>query len=277
MMPQRDLFRSLDLGCSLGIVLTGLAACALYGGVSMSRRIRGAPPESGRRARPRPWAHRAVLWLLAPVARALLALGVSANSITGTSLVLGAMAGLLLGSGHFGVAALLFVVASLGDALDGLVARTGHTDSASGALFDAVVDRYEEFFAFAGLAFFFRSSPFVLALTLGALAGCFMVSYGSAKAEARHVPVPGGPMRRPERATCIGAGAALAPIAGAVSARLGGPSWVEEAPLVLAIVIVAIMANVSAIQRLRTIASAPASLEHAATTADPSVARVSVI
>ena len=35
-------------------------------------------------------------------------------------------------------------------------------------------------------------------------------------------------------------------------------------PLVFAIVIVAIMANVSAIQRLRTIASAPASPEHAA-------------
>src|SRR5208282_5029269 len=60
-------------------------------------------------------------WALSPIARAAIALGVSANVITALSLLAGAGAGIFLACGHFGVAALFFATASLGDALDGLV------------------------------------------------------------------------------------------------------------------------------------------------------------
>jgi CDP-diacylglycerol--glycerol-3-phosphate 3-phosphatidyltransferase len=190
--------------------------------------------------------------------RATMALKVSANTVTAISLVAGAGAGVLLAYGHFGVAAMLFATASLGDALDGLVARATCTESVAGALFDASVDRYEEFFAFGGLAIFFRSNGILLALTLLALVGSFMVSYGSAKAEGLRVAVPPGLMRRAERATYLSIGAALSPIAGALAQWLGGPLWTGEVPVILTVAFIGVSANVSAVRRLRGIAAAAA-------------------
>ena len=199
---------------------------------------------------------RMLLAALQPVVRTMLALGVSANAVTLASLLAGIVAGCTLGTGHFGIAGVLFVAASCGDALDGLVARASHTESPGGALFDASVDRYEEFFAFAGLAIFFRSSELLLTLTLVALAGSFMVSYGSAQAEARHIRVPPGLMRRPERATCLGLGIVLGPIARATAPHLGMGAWLGEAPVVVAMSVIAVVANVCAVRRIRAIAEA---------------------
>ena len=196
------------------------------------------------------------LWGLSPVTRAAIAMGVSARAVKTGSLLAGAAAGLLLACGHFGMAALLFVAASLGDALDGLVARATHTESAAGALFDASADRYEEFFAFGGLAIYFRSSGVLLALMLLALVGSFMVSYGSAKAESLRVAVPAGAMRRAERAVCLGGGTTMVPIVAAISLRFHGPDWLGELPVVAAAALIAVVANVSAVRRLRVVATA---------------------
>jgi CDP-diacylglycerol--glycerol-3-phosphate 3-phosphatidyltransferase len=193
-------------------------------------------------------------WALDPMVRVLVAADVSANAITSCSLVAGIAAGLALAVGHFGVAAALLVAASLGDALDGLVARSGQRESPAGALFDASVDRYEEFFSLGGLAIYFRESGPVLALVLVALMGSFMVSYGSAKAEALRVPVPPGAMRRAERATALCLGTTLVPLAAATSRASGGPGWVGYAPLIVALMLIGGAANVSAVRRIRAIA-----------------------
>jgi CDP-diacylglycerol--glycerol-3-phosphate 3-phosphatidyltransferase len=194
-------------------------------------------------------------WALDPLVRFLVAEGVSANTITFGSLVAGAFAGASLAVGHFGVAAALLVVASLGDALDGLVARSGNSESAAGALFDASVDRYEEFFSLGGLAIYVREDGPLLAVVLVALMGSFMVSYGSAKAEALRVPVPPGAMRRAERATCLCLGATLVPFAESISHAAGGPLWVGFTPLGVALLLIGGAANVSAVRRIRAIAA----------------------
>jgi len=149
------------------------------------------------------------------------------------------------------------VATSLREARARLVARPAPPTSAAGLLFGATADLYAEFLAFTGLAFFFRASALLFTLTLAALIGSLMVSYGSAKAEARHVPVPVGAMRRPTRVACVAAGAGLTPLAAILAQRLGGPPWAAEAPLVLAVVVIAVTANVSAVRRLRVIARAP--------------------
>jgi len=249
---------SLDVLCACTIFLIAVAASATYG-VSSSLRQRGDGPGGVTRTTALPRAASAIaLWALSPLLRVAIALGMSANTMTALSLLAGAGAGILLASGHFGMAALFFVAASLGDALDGLVARATRTESSAGALFDASVDRYEEFFAFGGLAIFFRASVVLLALVLLALAGSFMVSYGSAKAEALRVAVPAGLMRRAERATYLGIGIALVPMVGALSRRLGGPGWAGEVPVILAITVIGVSANLSAVRRLREIAAAAA-------------------
>jgi CDP-diacylglycerol--glycerol-3-phosphate 3-phosphatidyltransferase len=144
--------------------------------------------------------------------------------------------------------------ASLGDALDGRIARATQTASPGGALFDSTVDRYEELFILGGLAYFFRARAVMLVIVLFAIAGSFMVSYGSAKAEALGVPVPGGIMRRTERAVVVCAGIALVPVAAFLGRRFLFPGWIETAPIALALGVVAVAGNLSAVARLRAIA-----------------------
>jgi CDP-diacylglycerol--glycerol-3-phosphate 3-phosphatidyltransferase len=184
----------------------------------------------------------------------LIAVGVTANGITLFSVVLAAAAGALLALGFFGAAAVAMVVASLGDALDGLVARRTGTASVGGALLDASADRYEEFFFLGGLALYFHETPAMLGLTLMALAGSFMVSYGSAKAEAMGMPVPPSSMRRAERAVCLCLGAMMTPPIEWVTRTQGLPPWVGKVPLLVALGVIAVVANVSAIRRLRGLA-----------------------
>jgi CDP-diacylglycerol--glycerol-3-phosphate 3-phosphatidyltransferase len=196
----------------------------------------------------------ATLWCLDHAARTLVTVGVTANAITVLGLCLAALAGVLLSLGHFALATAAMVVASLSDALDGLVARRSGTASVAGALLDASVDRYEEFFFLGGIAVFYRDSVPALVLALLAIAGSFMVSYGSAKAEALNVPVPAGVMRRAERAACLCVAAGMAALFAWMGNRSLVPAWAARAPLIAALVLIGVVANVSAIRRLYSLA-----------------------
>ena len=233
-----------DLACSCAILLLAAMVAVGFAFATLTHRRRAALAAQHRSmALPRA-ASAMTHWALDPLVRWLLAADVSANTITGCSLLAGAVAGLSFAFGHFGVAAALLIAASLGDALDGLVARGGHTESPAGALFDASVDRYGEFFALGGLAIFCRESGPLLALVLAALMGSFMVSYGSAKAEALGVPVPPGAMRRAERATCLCLGTTLVPLAGAITRACDGPRWVAYLPLIATLILIGGAGNV---------------------------------
>jgi CDP-diacylglycerol--glycerol-3-phosphate 3-phosphatidyltransferase len=188
------------------------------------------------------------------LAQGLIGLGATANGITIFSVALAGVAGVLLAFGLFGAASVAMVIASLGDALDGLVARKTGTASVGGALLDASADRYEEFFFLGGLAFYFRNTPWMLVLALFALVGSFMVSYGSAKAEALGAPVPPSSMRRAERAVCLCLGAILTPAAEWAGQANHLPDWVGRVPIFAAIGLIAFVANVSALRRLHGLA-----------------------
>jgi CDP-diacylglycerol--glycerol-3-phosphate 3-phosphatidyltransferase len=207
----------------------------------------------------------AVLRALDHVANGLVALGISANAITSLCIALGVAAGVLLAFGQFGYAATLMIIASLGDAIDGLVARRSGTVSVGGALLDASGDRYQEFFFLGGLAMFFRGSSPALMATLAALAGSFMVSYSSAKAEALRVPVPPGVMRRPERAVCLCLATVMTAVWQPWAGGNGLPGWAGALPVLVAVSVIALVANVSAVRRLRFLAcraSDPTPLSH---------------
>jgi CDP-diacylglycerol---glycerol-3-phosphate 3-phosphatidyltransferase len=247
----------MDLICSY--VVLAMAAGLL--GVRALRVVRGGTfaLREGRRTADDPltdWASPVLVFMLSPVVDALIAAGVSANAVTGLSLVSGLFAGGALALGHFGVAGFAITVASLGDAVDGLVARRTGTASAGGAVFDASVDRYEEFLVLGALALYFRSNVGVLALGLFAIAGSFMVSYGSAKAEAYGVRVPGGVLRRASRAALLAGGTTFVPIAAVIARWLSAPAWVPYSPVFFALALIAGAANASAILRLRAVACA---------------------
>ena len=246
----------IDLELSLGLLAAATAA-----GVAYTMRVRrlGAlrnarVERAGSSVLLGKSAMEGAYYYLEPVGRAAVSLGLTANGVTLISFVIATAGAVALAFGHFGVGGALTVVATLGDALDGIVARQTHTSSDAGEVFDAAVDRYVEFFFLAGLAFYFRAEPGALLLALLAALGSFMVSYGTAKAEALQVEAPRGAMRRAERAVYLTLGVVLAPIAAAVAARLHLPAWVGVSPILLSLALVGVVSNVSAARRLYAIA-----------------------
>jgi phosphatidylglycerophosphate synthase len=159
-----------------------------------------------------------------------------------------------LALGHFGSAACFATISALLDTLDGMVARLTGVSSDAGEVLDAAVDRYVEFFMLGGLVIYYREIPVLMILAFAALIGSFMVSYSSAKAEALQVDPPKGPMRRPERALYLILGAALSPVT---------IPWLERVrefpipiahPMVMALGLIGVLANVSAAERFWAIA-----------------------
>jgi CDP-diacylglycerol---glycerol-3-phosphate 3-phosphatidyltransferase len=192
-------------------------------------------------------------WSLQPVARLLVFLHVTPNQLSWASLVFGGLAGAALTFGYFGFAALFATYSAFLDTLDGMVARMTEVASDAGEVLDAAVDRYVEFFFLGGLVLYYREVPLLQGIALAALVGSFMVSYSTAKAEALHISPPPGIMRRPERAFYLILGAALSPIP---------MPWLDQVfqlplkvgyPLLFSTFAVAVLSNISAIERLWSI------------------------
>ncbi len=198
----------------------------------------------------------AFYWFLQPLGKFLVYCRITPNGVSWASLAFGLIAGLCLAFGHFGSGAAFACVSAVMDSLDGLVARMSGTASDAGEVLDAAVDRYAEFMFLGGLLIYYREIPVLMVLTLAAMIGSFMVSYSTAKAEALHVSPPKGSMRRPERAMYLIIGAALSPVT--------IPWWEVTRefpvaighPMVAALTLVAVLSNVSAVERLIAVAKA---------------------
>jgi CDP-diacylglycerol--glycerol-3-phosphate 3-phosphatidyltransferase len=194
-----------------------------------------------------------VYWVIDPMIAFIAALRITPNMVTLASLVPAAAGAVAIGFGWFGLGATLTVLATFGDIIDGLLARKTGLSSDAGELVDAAVDRYGEMFFFGGLVYYYRDHDQVLFIVLAAIVGSFMVSYTTAKAEAMGVPAPRGAMRRGERGAYLMTGAAFTPLARALFAH--SPSLaLREVPILLALSIVAVVANISVVQRLLAIA-----------------------
>jgi phosphatidylglycerophosphate synthase len=189
----------------------------------------------------------AAYWVIEPLVRGFAALGVTANGMTWGALVLGLGAGVALTVGWFGLATLLATMSTVGDILDGQLARLAKTGSNRGELFDAAVDRYTEFAFLAGLVIFLRTSSWQMALALGATLASFMVSYASAKAEALQVAAPRGLMRRHERSIFLIAGIGFTPLVGPALVARDLP---YVTPCLVALGVVAVVGNLAAVLRL---------------------------
>ena len=152
------------------------------------------------RVRPR------VQWLLQPIGRALADRGVTPQIMTLLGLVITVIGGLLIGFGQLGWGAGVALIGSALDGLDGSVARAAWTESARGALFDAVSDRVGEVAVFAGLAAAVAPERRVLILIVLAVGGSMLGPYLRAKAEAEGLDGRGGMMGRAERVLVFSAG-----------------------------------------------------------------------
>jgi phosphatidylinositol phosphate synthase len=144
-----------------------------------------------------------------------------------------------LGWGLYWVGAVLFVVGSVLDILDGALARSRGIGSPFGAFLDSTVDRVGEGFMIAaiGLVLMRHEQMWGVALAFAAVAGSFLVSYVRARAEALGLRGDVGLGSRAERVVVITTGLVLAPINDlvlpATMALLATTAWITVVQRIL--------------------------------------------
>ena len=168
-----------------------------------------------------------------PVARVLLRAHVRPNHLTVVGLGISLVAACAMAQSRLRLAALLLVVAGLCDFFDGSLARLANSVSAFGAFLDSVVDRYSDQVVLLGVVLYYErlGDTAGLCLTVVTLIGTVMVSYTKARAQSVGVSCEIGLMERPERLILLIAG---------LTFNLLTP----------ALVVLAILTNVTALQRI---------------------------
>jgi CDP-diacylglycerol--glycerol-3-phosphate 3-phosphatidyltransferase len=167
---------------------------------------------------------------------------VSADVLTMTGLALTAVAGALFATAGgpqyvnpwmLRVGGVVALVASVFDMLDGRVARLRGRGTQFGAYLDSTMDRYSDMLLYLGLLVLYArlGRTDLMVLVWMAAFGGFMTSYARARAESLIPRCPVGLLERPERVVLV--------IAGAILNRMVAVLW-----------IVAILSNVTAIQRV---------------------------
>ncbi len=150
----------------------------------------------------RAWAQTAMEAVVRPLAR----LGVQPNTVTTVGLALSFVAAAAVWQGLWPWAAVLVLVASAFDMLDGALARVSDRRTTFGAFFDSTLDRLAEAAICLGLIGYFLSLQDDLTV-LGAalmLVGSQMVSYTRARAEGLGLECSVGWFQRPERVIALG-------------------------------------------------------------------------
>jgi CDP-diacylglycerol--glycerol-3-phosphate 3-phosphatidyltransferase len=106
----------------------------------------------------------AIYWVINPLVKSLIWMGLTPNAVTLIGLVLNILVTIIFIEGaekghrgelsYIGWAGALVLFAGVFDMLDGQVARLGKMSSSFGALFDSVLDRYSELILFLGICYY---------------------------------------------------------------------------------------------------------------------------
>lgn len=172
-------------------------------------------------------------WYLNPIAGFFNKLGIRPNTVTLIGLTGTIGVAVLIALGHMTWAGILLLVMGPVDAMDGALARLRNEVSDWGAFVDSVTDRYSELFIFLGFTIFylFQDNPTGVLLAYLAAAGSVLTSYTKARADASKLDANVGLLTRVERYVVL------------------IPLLVFNQPLI-ALIIVAILANFTALQRI---------------------------
>jgi CDP-diacylglycerol---glycerol-3-phosphate 3-phosphatidyltransferase len=177
-------------------------------------------------------------WVRAGARRAvpaLRALRLTPNILTMLGLGICAGSAVLIALGFLLPGGLLLLFASGFDILDGALARVSGREQRYGAFLDSTVDRYAEAITYiALLSYFIFHGHHTLEpmLIVFALTGSLLVSYVRARAQSLGFNGDGGWLARPERVVITVVGLVIAPL------------------LVWALWILAVLTNVTAVQRI---------------------------
>lgn len=132
-------------------------------------------------------------------------LGIHPDLVTLLGLVVVAVASYVAAQGHFFWSAIILILGTPLDALDGAIARAMQRKDKFGALLDSTLDRFADGYIFTGLAYYYSTVGNHNAVLLCILAslGTFLVSYVRARAEGLDIDCKVGLLTRMERTLII--------------------------------------------------------------------------
>jgi phosphatidylglycerophosphate synthase len=148
------------------------------------------------RVRPR------VTRFLEPIGNALASVGITATFMTSIGLVIVIAGSIVISTGAIRSGAVIVLIGSILDGLDGSVARASGSVTARGAFLDSVFDRVGEIAGFAGLGVAVAretGDEAVLLLIVLAIGGAMLVPYIRSRAEVEGFNGKVGLMGRAER------------------------------------------------------------------------------
>lgn len=195
-----------------------------------------------------------------PVALWLGKRSVNPNWLTTIGFLLSIYGAREIAVGQLEVGGTLVITSGIFDIIDGAVARKSGKVTRFGALYDSTIDRYSEVTIFFGLGFYLIGNHFYLTSVAAvfAIGGSIMVSYIRARAESLGFKANVGLARRQERIVILGAGLLLNEFDGffetlfkpVIDLVFGGEFVHPPFALAASIVLLAILTNVTAVQRL---------------------------
>jgi CDP-diacylglycerol--glycerol-3-phosphate 3-phosphatidyltransferase len=168
-----------------------------------------------------------------PIAAFFNRLGIYPNTMTIIGLIGNIIGAILLAQGHFTIGGIVILLMGPVDALDGSMARLRGMDGEFGAFVDSVTDRYSELIIFGGLLYFYAQQGDTLAsiLVFAAAAGSVLVSYIRSRGQSLGWDTKVGILTRMERYLVL------------------SPALIFNFPMI-GLWIIAILANVTAVQRI---------------------------
>jgi CDP-diacylglycerol--glycerol-3-phosphate 3-phosphatidyltransferase len=176
--------------------------------------------------------------------RWMIRMGIHPNVVTTLGFLTTVAAGISFHLDHVRMAGFLVLIGGLWDLVDGRVARESGLASKFGSFYDSTLDRVSEMVMWIGLASLYNTihpeprDLVMIYVIMAAMGGSVLVSYTRARAEGLGLDCKVGFMQRAERVVL-----------------LGGAAWwfgldFDGVVLTGVIIIVAILTNVTAIQRI---------------------------
>ena len=196
------------------------------------------------------WFKNGFVRLLNPVVDTLVRNRVHPNIISSFGFLVTLAGAILIFQRSIIAGVVVFPLGGMMDILDGRVARETGLASKFGSFYDSTLDRVSEIVVYFSLYAYFRPLPsfwWVGYVVILAMVGSLMVSYTRAKAEALGVECKVGTMQRPERIVMLGVGGLLIPVFDLIA-----PEW-RYAPLLLALALIAVLANITALERIYSV------------------------
>ncbi|HEX6589444.1 MAG TPA: CDP-alcohol phosphatidyltransferase family protein [Longimicrobiales bacterium] len=182
--------------------------------------------------------------IIRPLTNGLVSGRVHPNALTTIGFLVTMSSAYFFHAHHVRTAGFLILLGGVFDILDGRVARLSGLGSKFGAFYDSTLDRISEIAVFLGLLSLYNDYRLdtgdvgMIYLIMLAMAGSLMISYTRARAESLGLDAEVGLMARAERVVLIGG-----------SALFFGLNW-NGLVLKVVIFILAVMTNITAIQRI---------------------------